>query len=140
MHRMSHPLSLAALALILAATGCGGPASPEPGVAHVASEDSAPLEPQHGSTPTGTAEVYDEITSALDWAYADLGRPMPGFDNLSRVQASASEQLAGEAFDWPTGTSYSLSVLDDRIAVYINCDGLEKKGDWVPTPKADTPS
>jgi hypothetical protein len=32
-----------------------------------------------------------------------------------------------------------LSVLDDRVAVYINCDGKEKRGDWIPGGEVEQP-
>ena len=155
MHRIALTAAAAALALTLAATGCsrdlprgsgggdestrsapvdatlGTPRHPEP---------LDPYEPKHGSTPRGTDEVFEEVLSALDWAYEELGDPQPGVESMGRVQVTAARQLSGEAFDWPSGTSYSLSALDDRIAVYINCNGTEKKGDWRPSLDGDSPS
>ena len=128
MHRIWRTAPAAALALTLAATGCsrdlprgsGGesPRSGTDGATLGAAEDAEPLdpyEPKHGSTPRGTDEVYEEILSALDWAYEELGDPQPGYDSMSRVQNTAARQLSGEAFDWPSGTSYSLSVLDEDL-------------------------
>jgi len=154
MPRISRTAILAALALILAASGCSrdlpgrsdsGESSPSGTGDVIASPAGAPepldpYEPKHGSAPSGTNEVYEEILSALDWAYEELGDPQPGYESMSRVQDTAAHQLSGEAFDWPSGTSYSLSVLDDRIAVYINCNGTEKKGDWHPKLDGDSPS
>ena len=156
MPRISRTATLAALVLLLIATGCSrdlpgggsgaGGASTSSGASDAiagamsAPEPLDPYEPKNGSTPRGTDEVYEEILSALDWAYEELGDPQPGYDSMSRVQDTAAHQLSGEAFDWPSGTSYSLSVLDDRIAVYINCNGTEKKGDWHPKLDADSPS
>ena len=153
MQRISGAAALAALALILAASGCSrdlpGSSSGSSGSSGGETPRSGsldpiapvePYEPQHGTTPRGTDEVYEEILSALDWAYEQLGDPQPGFETMSRVQDTAAHQLSGEAFDWPSGTSYSLSVLENRIAVYINCNGTEKKGDWQPKLDGESPS
>ena len=152
MERISRTAASAALALILA-TGCSrdlpggsGGERPRRGAADAevgAPQDAEalePYEPKHGSTPQGTDEVYEEVVSALDWAYEELGDPAPGYESMSRVQDTAARQLSGQAFEWPSGTSYYMSVLDDRIAVYINCNGTEKKGDWRPTLDGENPS
>lgn len=132
----------AGLALILALAGCGGADAPQRAgtTGDVATSESERAEqPVQVATPRGPDEVYVEILQALDTAYHDLGSRSAGFEQLSDVQDRASELLAGETFEWPSGTSYSLSVLDDRVAVYINCDGQEKRGDWVPGSETDRP-
>jgi len=135
--RLAAILAGPALALVL--TGCGGTETPEPEPASGAepgpltNQDlQSPAPPEHVATPRGTDEIYDEIVQALETAYSDLGSPSADFRHLSDVQTRASKELAGAAFEWPSGTSYSLSVLDDRVSVYINCEGEEKRGEWAP--------
>jgi hypothetical protein len=133
---------VAGLALTLVVAGCGGAGTADgsPGDGSARPGSARADEPVRVATPRGTDEIYEEIVRALDAAYSDLGSPPSSFEHLSEVQDLASKQLAGEAFEWPSGTSYSLSVLDDRVAVYINCDGREKRGHWLPGGEADGPS
>ena len=135
---------VAGVALSLALAGCGGTEAPER-AGTAGSDRTATPDPERAdqpvqvATPRGPDEIYDAILRALDSAYHDLGRPSSDSAHLSEVQDLASKLLAGENFEWPAGTSYSMFALDDRVAVYINCDGQEKRGDWVPGGEADRP-
>jgi len=76
--------------------------------------------------------AFGDILTMLDAVYDDEGRPAPSFEILGRVQDVAFDRLQEAPREWPMGTSFSLSTLDDRIFVYVSWGGSEKEGDWFP--------
>ena len=72
------------------------------------------------------------IHRELDAAYVELGKPPLDWDSVSRVQDLAFEKLTSDAAETMSGSSWTLSVLDDRVAVYVNVEGVVREGDWSP--------
>jgi hypothetical protein len=91
-----------------------------------------------GGSSTGSADsgepdaLYARIDQALDDAYAELGKPPVNWDNMERVKDRAFEALTSESAEPTWGASWSVSVLDDHVAIYVNVEGAEKSGDWRP--------
>jgi hypothetical protein len=109
----------------LLAIACGGSPEPEQD-AGKATTGSAPGEGPDPNT------LYARIEKALDKAYEDLGKPEVNWDNMEKVKDTAFAELTGESAEPMWGASWSLSVLDDHIAVFVDVDGTEKSGEWRP--------
>jgi hypothetical protein len=137
----------AACAALLVAVfaGCGGPepafdSSPDesaesasaPANASPPSPVPLPANPTLGEGEVDVDATFAEILVILDEAYDDAGRPAPSFENLGTVQDLAFDRLREGPFQWPSGTSYSLSTLNDHIFVYVSCGDREKEGHWFP--------
>jgi len=75
---------------------------------------------------------HSTIITELDSAYQAQGRPEVNFDNLGKVKDAALSHLEANAGKWPKDVSFSTSVLDDYVSVYVNCDGKEVKSEWRP--------
>jgi hypothetical protein len=76
--------------------------------------------------------LYERVSGALDDAYADLGNPPVDWDNLARVKDVAFDELTADSAETMWGASWSISVLDDHIAVYVNVEGAQQSGEWRP--------
>jgi hypothetical protein len=85
-----------------------------------------------GEGPLDADAFSAQIDRALDEAYAALGKPAVDWDNMERVKDHAFAELTSDSVITPGNASWSLSVLDDHIAVYVNVDGDEKSFDWRP--------
>jgi hypothetical protein len=111
-----HAVALAACAgLILLAVACGGSSAPG------------------GGDRTGDADaLLANLHQELDDAYVALGKPPLDWDNVSGVKDRAFETLTSDNTQMMSGASWSLSVLDDHVAVYVNVDGVERESDWRP--------
>ena len=52
--------------------------------------------------------------------------------NKLGLHARASAKLADAWQQWPSGASYTISVMDDHIVVWASCAGEERQDDWLP--------
>jgi len=125
--------------LVISLIGCGGaetsssaPATDTPAAAESTDSVLPRANVTDDATPLDLDATFDEILAILDDAYDDAGRPAPSFENLGEVQDIAFDRLRERPFEWPSGTSYSLSTLNDHIFVYVSCGDVEKEGDWFP--------
>lgn len=76
---------------------------------------------------------YSMVTTELNKAYNDQGRPKVNFDNLAKVKDLGLSRLEANVSQWPKRATFSISVLDDYISVYVFC-GSEQNygGNWHP--------
>ncbi len=77
-------------------------------------------------------EVYTDITGVLSTTYEQEGKPKADWDGMTKVKDAAFEKLRTRFSEWPAQTSFSLSVMDDHIVVFVSIDGNEKEGKWQP--------
>lgn len=111
---------IAAVSTCLFFIACGGSA-PDPNVAESSSEGAG--DPK---------ALYDRISDALDETYRELGEPAVNWDNMERVKDRAFEQLTSPSAEPIWNASWSLSVLDDHVAIWVEIEGVEKSGEWRP--------
>jgi hypothetical protein len=74
------------------------------------------------------ARIIDE----LNRAYQAQGRPATTVENLRQVKDEAMTELEADARKWPKEVSYSISVLNDAIAVYVTCQDGHVRSEWRP--------
>lgn len=76
--------------------------------------------------------IYNEIEQVLDEKYEELGSPAVNWDNMDAVKDAAWKEIIQKQSDWEGTNSFSLSVMDDHIYIYVKSDGKEKEGEWRP--------
>lgn len=76
---------------------------------------------------------YSMVTTELNKAYVNQGRPQVNFDNMVKIKDLALTRLEANVGQWPKKATFSISVLDDYISVYVYC-GTEQNigGQWRP--------
>lgn len=73
------------------------------------------------------------VTTEFNKAYNDLGRPKVDFDNLAKVKKLGLSRLEAKASQWPERATFSISVMNEYIAVYVFCGIDHQYGDhWRP--------
>jgi hypothetical protein len=119
------------LAMMIAACGCllavacGGTAATD--------GDTGQLIVESVQADKGDVDaLYSRIEKALDDAYSGLGKPPVDWDNMDRVHTRAFETLTSDSAEPTWGASWSMSVLDDHIAIWVSIEGAEKSGEWRP--------
>ncbi|MDD2699762.1 MAG: hypothetical protein PHH36_00860 [Sideroxydans sp.] len=75
---------------------------------------------------------YKMIATELAAADRQQGHPKPDFDSLGEIKDIGMAQLEDKVSQWPEDATFSISVLDDHIAVAIFCPGMMKKWEWRP--------
>lgn len=76
---------------------------------------------------------YSMVTTELNKAYNDQGRPKVNFDSLAKVKELGLSRLVANVSQWPPKATFTISVLSDYISVYVYC-GSEQNygGKWRP--------
>ena len=76
---------------------------------------------------------YSMVTTEFNKAYNELGRPKVDFDNLAKVKNLGLSRLEANVSKWPKRATFSISVLNSYISVYVYC-GSEQNygGEWRP--------
>lgn len=75
---------------------------------------------------------YSMITTELDRANHAQGQPKPDFDSLGKIKDIGLSHLEANVKNWPEGATFSISVLDEYVSIYVFCEGKQKHGEWRP--------
>lgn len=81
---------------------------------------------------TPAEEVYADMLEILDNVYEELGRPEVNWDTMVEVKDIGFERMLDKREEWPAGTVFSLSVMDDSITIHVKVGDSSKAGDWKP--------
>jgi len=104
--------------------------SPPPGNAqHIDSEKSS----RNADESKCLSTFYSMVTTEFNKAYNELGRPKVDFDSLAKVKNLGLSRLEANVSQWPKRATFSISVLNNYISVYVYC-GSEQNygGKWRP--------
>ena len=79
-------------------------------------------------------EFYSCMEEEFSAAYKELGNPEVNRENMEEVKNLAWPRITKKIFGTKKeGTvSFSVSVLDDKLFLYVNYNKKEKKGHWKP--------
>lgn len=76
--------------------------------------------------------VFSDMEEILDRAYGDLGSPEINWDTMKQVKDIGFEEMLRKREDWPDGTVFSISVMEDHIFIYVKVGESVKEGTWRP--------
>ena len=77
-------------------------------------------------------QVYADMERILEAVYADIGRPALSYASMREVHDAAFERMQAKRTDWPAGTSFATSVLEDHIMLYVKVGDTTAEGNWKP--------